>query len=143
MKAIYVLFCLPLFVGCVSTLSIDRNPEFDVRSQALIGDPVYRSKIGTAGTALTRELIYSGVANGELRLSYREYTAKSGKGSLIRPAFAQEVHCDFSDEPITVNFQTVEISVINANAAEIEYIVVSGFRQEKEVEEKLAKRRGS
>lgn len=136
MKVIYILIPLLLLGSCASKLpALARQPELGVTSQALVGDPLYRSKISSGSSAITRELIYSGISDGQLLLSYREYSSESAGGSNpALPAFSQDLLCDISDNPITLNYKTVKINVTNATSADIEYSVETGFWDEEALE---------
>lgn len=155
MKLLASILFFFVLVSCSTTAThLSRSPEFGIAGNAMVGDPVYEfNAIGRktidhyngtvyGGSGLSRELIYSGVSNNQLRLTYREYAAQAQTtrtANYIRPAFTQDVQYDFTGEPITLNFQTVKIIVLSANSASIDYIVESGFRDEAEWEQLQAK----
>lgn len=64
------------------------------------------------------ELIYSGIMNNIIVLSYREYI-----DDLARPAFFQEIKYDLNNSE-TITFKTLEIKVMKANNNEISFVVL-------------------
>ena len=68
------------------------------------------------------ELLYQGITNGSLKLSYREYI-----NDFARPAFFQDVTYDLDSTTTTITFRTVRIEVLRANNNQITYRVLSGF----------------
>jgi hypothetical protein len=69
------------------------------------------------------ELLYQGVDNRTLRISYREYS-----GNMARPAFQQDLTYTLAAEPPTLaTFRTVHLEVYSANNNSIDYTVLSSF----------------
>jgi hypothetical protein len=83
----------------------------------------YRASPMTGAQGFKYELVYSGIDGNTLRIGYREYA-----DNLARPAFAQDLTYPIhSTGPTMIRFQAVQIEVIEANASEITYRVLSGF----------------
>lgn len=147
----FILGCACLVLtGCTTTASkVERFPEIGTNSIASIGDPIYRfsavdrltvdhySGTSYGGQGQTKELLYSGVSNGQLRLTYREFAAQASGAStsnIARPAFSQDVQYDYSGGNADINFQSVQIEVLSADSRQISYVVKNGFRGENEIE---------
>lgn len=137
--------------GCSSVPSkIERSPEIGTPAIASIGDPIYRFSAvdrltidylngdSHGGQGQTKELLYSGVSNGQLRLTYREFEAQasgqSNTANFARPAFSQDVQYDYSGGTTEINFQSVQIEVQSADSRQISYKVMNGFREEQAIE---------
>lgn len=72
----------------------------------------------------TNDLLYDGIANGVLRVTYREYI-----DSTAQPAFYQQVNYELNPNGITtLNFKGVEIEVLDASDNKMTYKVIKGFR---------------
>lgn len=67
---------------------------------------------------INQEIIYSGLAGGAIRLSYREYS----KEDLARPAFYQELTYDLNSQ--FIRFRNIRIQVHSATNEGISYTVV-------------------
>lgn len=65
-----------------------------------------------------RELIYSGVSGGVVRISYREFS-----GDLARPAFTQELTYDLADGD-EIGFRGARFRVVKATNTTIHYVVI-------------------
>jgi hypothetical protein len=72
--------------------------------------------------AFRNELLFQGASNKTLRLSYREFV-----NDMARAAYFQDVSYDLTSMPMTVNFRSVRIEVIEAGNEGIKYRVLSGF----------------
>lgn len=68
------------------------------------------------------ELLYQGLSNKSLRLSYREYS-----NDMARPAFFQDVSYDVVSFPTTIAFKNVKIEVLDAGNNGLTYKVLSPF----------------
>lgn len=68
------------------------------------------------------ELLYQGLTNKSLRLSYREYS-----NDMARPAFFQDVSYDVASFPTIIAFKNVKIEVLNASNNGLTYKVLSPF----------------
>lgn len=75
----------------------------------------------TSRPSLTRELIYNGRVNNDVKIIYRELS-----NDIMRPAFQQNLQYDM-DSSKEIAFQEVSLNVINADNKEITYIVTSHF----------------
>lgn len=72
--------------------------------------------------AFRNELLFQGVSNKVLKLSYREFI-----NDMARPAYFQDVSYDVTALPMTVTFRSVRIEVIEAGNDGLTYRVKSGF----------------
>lgn len=69
------------------------------------------------------ELLYLGLANGVLRLQYREF-----QDDLVRPAFSQELTYGVDAFPVTLFFQSLRLDVVEAGNHGISYRAYPGDR---------------
>jgi len=123
--------------------NFSRSPALQAQSEALIGEPIYKvsatggsmddyySGNSYGGEGVSFQIIYSGVANGQLRLVYREFQKSAGAGSnsRVRPAFDQELTYDFVPG-MQVTVKTALITVYGANQQKIIYAISRGFKEE-------------
>lgn len=72
--------------------------------------------------AFRYELLFQGVSNKTLRLSYREFS-----NDLARPAYFQDVSYDLPPLPTTVSFRSVRIEIVEAGNNGLTYRILSGF----------------
>jgi len=85
--------------------------------------PFEKSEIGYI-KGRTYEFLYDGIANGVLRVTYREYV-----DSTAQPAFFQQVNYELNPNGnTTINFKGVEIEVLDASNNKITYKVIKGFQ---------------
>lgn len=83
----------------------------------------YEIKENILGEGFKMELLYQGVADDVLRLSYREFNE-----SLARPAFQQELTYTLSEEGSTeVSFRSLRIEVVSGDNSELRYRVLQGL----------------
>lgn len=68
------------------------------------------------------ELLYQGISNKTLRLSYREYS-----NDMARPAYFQDVSYEIPSLPTTISFKNVRLEVLEAGNAGLTYRVLSSF----------------
>jgi len=80
----------------------------------------------SADPGFRQELLYSGMSNGELQFSYREFAA-----DFARPAFTQDASYDYTPGG-EVTFKGARITVIQADNQSIAYVVEDGFSNERE-----------
>jgi len=78
----------------------------------------------TGEVKFKRELVYSGVSGGVVRLSYREFS-----GDLARPAFTQELTYDLADGD-EIGFRGARFRVLKATNVAIRYVVVKPLQGE-------------
>lgn len=72
---------------------------------------------------LRQELIYNGVAQGQVKILYKEFV-----DDFARPAFDQEVKYDYN--PGTeIGFKNVRLTVIRATSTEVDFKLTHGFLQ--------------
>ena len=64
------------------------------------------------------ELLYLGLAGGDIRVSYREY-----RDDIARPAFFQELTYNLDSSDV-IRYRNFRIKVLNATNEEIEYILL-------------------
>lgn len=75
------------------------------------------------GEGFKMELLYQGVADGVLRLAYREFVE-----NLARPAFHQDLTYTLSsDGPTEIHFRTLVVEVLGADNSGIRYLVKHGL----------------
>jgi len=68
-------------------------------------------------------LVYGGIANNIVRISYKEYQVNR-EGAFIRDAFNQNVQYDISKER-NITFRNMEIEIIDASSNKITYRVIN------------------
>ncbi|MFQ5729204.1 MAG: hypothetical protein ACE5GN_02445 [Waddliaceae bacterium] len=129
----------PYDISCFSDSSGDgsfdkvRVPRLGLGSWKDIGGipfkvEVTRERVGApAGQIRIKgfkyELLYQGVSDKTLRITYREYI-----NDFARPAFFQEVTYVFNPSgTTTISFKKVEIDILSANNKLITYRVIKGF----------------
>lgn len=130
-------YCQQDMLGCV--LDTDRDGRFDLFTQVNVPpmrqlivqpkvDPPYPYEITDTAVVVSNdgykyELLYQGVSNNVLRVTYREYLK-----DMIRPAFQQDLTYTASEKnPTDIKFRDVSITVLRANNNDITYRVNSGF----------------
>lgn len=87
--------------------------------------PYKITEIHTGSQGFKYELLYNGISENVIHLSYREFI-----DNLIRPAFQQDITYTIKDEkPTVINFRGVKIEILNADNNEIQYRVLSGFNK--------------
>ncbi|HIJ62308.1 MAG TPA: hypothetical protein HPQ04_06395 [Rhodospirillaceae bacterium] len=78
-----------------------------------------------AGQGFKYDLLYDGINNNTIHLSYREY-----QNNFVRPAFQQDIQYTINTTGDTeVSFKGARILVHNANNNNITYTVFSGVRR--------------
>ncbi len=80
---------------------------------------VYKNIIG----GMRMELIYGGVANDVVKVTYREYNLGGSGDAYARPAFSQELQYDLKQSRI-ITFKNTKIEVISAANDKIIYKVL-------------------
>jgi hypothetical protein len=70
-------------------------------------------------TKFRRELIYGGILNNVITITYREFS-----DNYARPAFQQELKYDISHESV-IGFKGARIQIINATNTRVKYKVLS------------------
>jgi hypothetical protein len=86
-------------------------------------DPIpYRIADATLTDGFKYELVYQGVDDNTLRISYREYSE-----SLARPAFQQDLTYTLAEGDTPVSFRSVRLTIHSAGNNEVEYTVDSSF----------------
>lgn len=71
-----------------------------------------------------QEILYGGIANGEMRMTYREYVE-----DFARPAFQQEARYQF-DPNTPVTFKGAVVRILDASNQQLFYVVERGFSNE-------------
>lgn len=74
-------------------------------------------RVATEKGGFAAELVYSGISNSTLRVSYREYV-----NDMAQPAYSQELTYNLSESNI-ITFRSVKIKISHADNSEIEYSV--------------------
>jgi hypothetical protein len=82
----------------------------------------YRLSDGVVQSGFKYELIYQGIHDNLVNISYREYSQ-----DLARPAFQQDLQYTLETGSTAVNFKDVRIAIHSANNNQIVYTVVSGL----------------
>lgn len=132
--------CAVIVLSGCAAIEANRMPVVGNESAAGVGDPVYRYELINpnarsalaiaAGTdpapIISMELLYSGLADNQIRLTYREF-----QGGLARPAFTQEAQYDYKPGEVVV-FKGAQIRVIEAQGSMISYVVERGFTAEQD-----------
>ena len=117
--------------GQISTTGIgDAIYTYDKQGKHVLGLDKWMKETKTIITdSVLQELIYSGYAKGELKVTYREYV-----NDYARAAFSQNVSYDHTPNNNTViSFKGARIEVLEANNTQIKYKVIKGFRNEQTV----------
>ncbi len=77
----------------------------------------------SAGKGFKLELLYQGVSDNNIRVSYREY-----QNNMARPAFTQDVKYQLDENgKAIIGFKGARIEVIKATNVELTYKVIEGF----------------
>jgi hypothetical protein len=120
-------------VGSACFVDTDNDGKFDavaatpggVWLEKAIAPPVRYSKpvlVLPGSDSFRYELLYTGIGNDSLRLSYREYLNEAAK-----PTAFLDVIYDFRQQPTTITFRAVQIDVLRADNSQIVYRVLKGF----------------
>lgn len=133
-----------ILAGCqVVPAATTRTGEFNKQYAVGVGDTMYRynyapeviidytngSETAMGGESkFSQEILYSGMSGGALRLSYREFA-----DGLARPAFQQDANYDYQPG-VTVSFKGAKLRVLNADNNTINYVIESGFSNERNIE---------
>lgn len=125
-------FVGPYDIVCFSDSNNDKNGFDKIRVPTIyfgswtdLNDSIpYKLGVAAAAKGTKFELIYQGIFNGTLKITYREYI-----DSLARPAFFQEVNYTLNPNGITnISFRGAEIDIIEANNNRITYRIKNGFK---------------
>ena len=94
MKYLAVLLFALIITGCTQTVII-RDYELNVPKRVTVGTPTMTWAI-LKGGGIKKQLIYSGIAQNVLQISYREFYVTDNIGTLnyARPAFTQDLKYD-------------------------------------------------
>jgi hypothetical protein len=101
-----------------------KNYMLNQQMEASVGNPIIYKEIRCTGAGAlppqisSIELLYSGIANNILKISYREYS-----NNMARQAFYQDVQYDLKESNIIV-FRNTRIQIINASNNKISYKVL-------------------
>lgn len=130
-----VLFFVPLFGLCLSgcgfanSAFFTKNYEIGKEMEATVGSEMMWKESGTKNTVYNRvlsgmrmELIYGGVANDIVKITYREFNL-TGYDAYARPAFSQELQYDLKQSKI-ITFKQTKLEVISAANDKIVYKVL-------------------
>jgi len=71
---------------------------------------------------LRKELIYNGLIQGILQVSYREF-AVDVRGAYARPAFNQELKYELANSP-EITFQDVRIRIESADQSKVVFVLL-------------------
>ena len=128
----FVLASASIMTGCGLAWSTHyfKNYNLNEIKSARVGDQMITYKTArindvykTIGDGFGQELIYGGIANGIVKVMYREY---GGPGaSYARPAFNQELQYDMNASKI-ITYRSLKIEVIEYSNEVIRYKVIEG-----------------
>jgi hypothetical protein len=105
-----------------------KSYELNKVTSVTVGSPMIKVENGyrlegygktETSSLFLRELIYSGVANGIIHISYREYAY-----NIARPAFYQELKYEYKPEMLMV-FQDYILKIYEANSEWIKFAVIN------------------
>jgi hypothetical protein len=78
----------------------------------------------TVAPSFKREVLYQGVSKGTVKLSFREFS-----NDMARPAFTQDILYDLEpDGTALVVFRGLQVKILKAASAELDYVVLSDFK---------------
>lgn len=126
--AVVLMLCL---VGCAPTIiheyTMDRPMEATVGSKMMAWGVIAAggsTNIFSKG-GVRKELLYSGITENTIKISYREFYVDEISSTLARPAFTQDLTYDL-DQTRDITFQEIQLNVISADGSKIVYKVVTG-----------------
>ena len=129
---VYVLAFSAFMLGCGMAWSTHYYKNFEINEikSARVGDPMVDYKTArindvykTVGDGFGQELIYGGVANGIVKIMYREFGGPNG--AFARPAFNQELQYDMNASK-TITYRSIKIEVLEYSNELIRYKVIEG-----------------
>lgn len=146
-------FMINALAGCATTQgftypTFKQLPEVNSQSSVSVGSAVYRSEAGLSRFTLidqlngtsqkyvssvgssAQELLYSGVFQDQVKVTYREFS-----DDLARPAFFQEAQYELEGGVGRVNFRGAIIDILKADNQALTYIVRKGFDGEVAIQE--------
>ena len=86
---------------------------------------LFEEGVGTTRDGIRKELVYSGIGQDILKVTYREYAISPDRGELARSSFYQNL--EYTIEPgETITFQDVVIRVHSYTSDKIEYEILQG-----------------
>lgn len=116
--------------GCLvdtnSDMSFDKAYTINAYGTPVNGDKIdpipYKKSSGVVQSGFKYELIYHGIEESVVNISYREYSQ-----DLARPAFQQELNYTLQSANTTVNFRDIEMTIHQASNNTIDYTVRRGL----------------
>lgn len=131
-KILFIIVVVFLFGGCQPKVhdACYKNYEFRNVMETTVGSSILFKECQTTVThalnpqnilrqeTSTSELLYGGIANEVIKITYREY-----HNDIARPAFSQELQYDMKQSKIIV-FRNTKIEVISAANDKIIYKVI-------------------
>jgi membrane-associated protease RseP (regulator of RpoE activity) len=135
MRAIFNLLLLIIFAltGCVHSVSqfFIKDYEIGKTQQVTVGSTMMTWGSGIRGgmynatlDGLRKELLYSGIAQNIIQISYREFSLQS-EGAYARQSFYQDLKYDIKGSKI-IMFQDIKIQIDTADQQKIKFIVLQG-----------------
>ncbi len=130
MRFYALLLSAILLTGCITT-SVTKFPPHGSQHSAGVGDVMYqyedlrRDEVNANTYGVKNELIYSGIANNQIKLVYREFADE-----FARPAFSQDAQYDYTPG-MQVTFKGASFRILDASGQSITYLVEKGFTGEK------------
>ena len=123
-----------------------RNYELNTPKEATVGSVMAAWETGTESSrvgpfsiakvipsdteahGIRKEILYSGMAQGILHLTYRELNVENKKVNYAHPAFYQDLQYDLSGSD-RITFQDLKIQIQHADSEKITYSVLQGPRE--------------
>jgi hypothetical protein len=129
LRRIIEFICLMFFMGCGQySQYFFKSYELNKIKSVTVGSPMITVETGSrwermgkteTSSLFSRELIYSGVANGIIHISYREYAY-----NIARPAFYQDLQYEYKPEMLMM-FQDYILKIYEANSEWIKFAVIN------------------
>jgi hypothetical protein len=107
-----------LVIGCVPGAVCFKNYELNETMKATVGSQIISKECRLGDKSTTTELLYGGVANDIIKVSYREYSNK-----IARPAFYQELQYDLKQSK-TILYKNTKIQILSATNEALTYRIL-------------------
>ncbi|MGE5410074.1 MAG: hypothetical protein ACM3MI_03865 [Clostridiales bacterium] len=118
--------CMPVSSYFFKNYEVGQEKSVTVGSVMVSEESGRKNDFGKILSGSKYELVYAGIANNVVQISYKEYqkiSDEAGGGDLIRPAFAQDLKYDLSTSPI-ITYREKRIKVLKATGENITFIVL-------------------
>jgi len=120
-----IVVVLIVFSGCATTTFYNKSYQVGIPIEVTVGSTMIAWEIETKDEAhrvvssFTRELLYSGIDDNTVHISYREFA-----DAYARPAFQQDLIYDISKSK-TITFRDVILEVESVDQARIAFTVIA------------------